>query len=321
MRMRRLAKVRQWDILEPNPWSGSVLSATRVDRDGYKVRDGFQVQHFNDGKPYVIRMRYDPADEPDSASVETPQIDIEPFLAGPFLVEAKPKAFHQVGVTHNPLALTGLHVEFSELRTNQDIERFSSRYGQLGYGFQVQSSSSAFGGASSTLYGESVRFWYHHIGIVRLFRRIWPLISDEREEELVPFVSRQIGVGFTEVAFDRFATPFSQPFGTASKYEIEDEPLSTIGYWTIDEYVNEQIQNATCLRMNAGDPNVYIIVSDLLGALYWHLARELAGSTPHIRLCQHCQSLIHDARVDAKYCSADCRQKAFQLKKKQGNQS
>lgn len=169
-----------------------------------------------------------------------------------------------------------------------------------------------------------------------MIRSLWPAICAEDEKALAPYITRSEVRPFSRKAYEDLATPFTEPHFTFPLGSIEDYPndeifryddyaddasLCDIAYEVTRQIVEAELREATVLSFLPGDPNFYIIVTDLLGAIYWHLARELSGAPQNYRLCQHCQSLIRDARTDAKYCSASCRQKAFQLKKKQEDQS
>lgn len=345
--VRKLRRVRDWDVLEPSPISGSFLCVIEVDSEGYEVADNLAAQLVvpkqlaeefweSHARPSLLRRVFDPVeDEPRTEEWSGYPYYGHDLYQGPFLVARRSNVVRKVCITHDPLALTGLHVEFAELKTHQDIERFASRYGTLGYGYRVgDSNQSRVDYDVKRMYGESVQFWLHHVGYVRLIRNLWPLIAEENDIALRPYITRSASRPFSRQAYAEFGGPLTVIHETFKLHDIgdtldqiyayedfDDGTPSEIGYHAIGNLIQYEIRQATRLSLMPGDPSFYIIVTDLLGAIYWHLSRELNGLSANVRLCHHCNTLIQDARVDAKYCSAACRQKAFQLKKKQDQKS
>lgn len=343
--MRKLRKVREWDALEPSPVSGSFLCVLEVDPQGYEVVDRYKPYvsdppkylapefHASHVWPRLFRTRFDP-DEYEPRTRDTGR-DFYPgwFLEGPFLVPKRSAAGRKVTIKHDPLALTGLHVEFGALKDREAIERFASRYGCLGYSYVLEATDA---GADATRKpdGESVQFWFHHISLIRLIRALWGFIEADNELALRPYITRSTARPFSRQAYADFGVHDTTPHTTFSLRDIGDSEddayaynednestLIELAYRTIAQIVQYELREATRLSVVPGDPEFYIIVTDLLGALYWHLSRELSGLGANVRLCHFCNTLMHDARVDAKYCSDACRQKAFQLKKKQDQNS
>lgn len=343
--MRKLRKVREWDALEPSPVSGSFLCVLEVDPQGYEVVDNMKpfvgeppkylAPEFHESHvwPHLIRLKFDPGEYEPRTREGGREFYPGLFLEGPFLVQRRNNVVRKVTVKHDPLALTGLHIEFSNLKTRDDIERFASRYGCLGYGYSLESNDSPTEKLQRP-YGESVSFWFHHVSLIRMIRKLWEFVEVENELALRPYITRSLSRPFSKQAYIDFGIPNTHPHDTfrwkdigdseddAFAYVEDDEStLVELAYITIAQIVQYELRAATRLSVVPGDPDFYIIVTDMLGALYWHLSRELSGIGANVRLCHFCHTLMHDARVDAKYCSAACRQKAFQLKKKSEDKS
>lgn len=337
MRMRRLRAARNvGPVCEPSPISGSILCTVYVDRAGYVLKDcdEFEVVETDAETPKTYRARQDPLTFPELWQEEEFE-NAELFLDGPFLVpqQTLPRRGH---TAHDPLAIEGLHVEFAEIRGPVDALRFANSYGLLGYAYALESTTMD-ATQSGLILGESLEFWMHHVGTVRMFRALWPLVATKDNVRLERYVNRFTEgdqPDFSSIAIEELANEFTLQTTSARVYgtfehgpvipepaKVDEAPAWQLAYDRIHLALNLELRASTRIHVQPPDPNPYVIVTDLLGAIYWQLAREMMGVVPRAQFCQHCHSLIKNARVDAKFCSTSCRQKAFQLKKKQGNQS
>lgn len=330
--MRKLKRVKAWhEVFGADGIDKSVICTVHLHKGGYEFLKGKYEVLTEGDDPVTYRVRHNPAEYPELVREE--HFDFASrFVGGPFLVPRKEPAKWGV-VSHDPLTLSGLHIEFASIRTAQDVIQFANRYGMLGYCYALK----VPGSESVAALGESLPFWLHHVGQVRLFRALWQLVEAVDNAKLDRYVNRSTepdSLIFTEEAYREFANEFtlrsqrtyfegtySSGLTFARPQPIDDSPASQLAHTGIVSTLNFEIQEATRVFVSPPDPGPYIAVTDLLGAIYWQLAGEMMGSNPVFKYCQHCQGVIHDARANAKYCSDTCRQKAFQLKKKQGNQS
>lgn len=338
MCMRQIRRVEEWpEAMAPSPITGSVQCTVFVDRHGYEFVEGLQVCEDDAETPIFMRTRHHPSRYPNLTEREPPPFAEDLFTDGPFLLPKKMGPGRRAGFAHDPLAVESLHIEFAGLRNPTDVSRFACKYGLLGYAYQLEADEDNPGLAlPSPPYGESFEFWMHHVGTVRLHRALWPMILAEENVKLDRYVDRDTSKesqNFTDAAYEEFANEFTLP--TTSEYfegsyssglnfqvpPMDDRPASQLAYDCLASDLNDQLRAATEVYVEPPDPNVYIVVTDLLGAIYWHLSREVTGSSSMVKFCHQCQGLIRDARADAKYCSNACRQKAYQAKKKSEDKS
>jgi len=229
--------------------------------------------------------------------------------------------------------MEGLHLEFAQIRTDEDALSFASTYGGLGH-YYVLVREGEDPHESQQLHAESIAFWHHHAGIVRFVRKVWELLERDDVDALRKLIDPldERGAYIADRAFTEIGGPKTRPvkglyiylhsivgdsktgFGAPDRFDAV-----FVARYTIQEIMNLQIQRSIDVYIQPGQMGFYLVVSDLLGAVYWHLAKEITGYPTNARFCEHCHSLIFEARADAKYCSADCRQKAFQQRRRNAN--
>ena len=254
--------------------------------------------------------------------------------AGPWLV---PRWQSEPPRRYRPLEVPGLHRKFATLTTQDTIQRFASKYGQLGR--QVTLCSSAQGGDEDICRGESLAYWRHHISWMDSLIHIWDLIQREKAGELAEYIRWDpptfryptVRVCFdlpTRVTEERWIVwPFTHFIGWAGPWASHDlvppELASVRGdrlepaRYAVCQLINARMANHVQPRLVPWAKGEIALYPDsLLSAMYALFALEVSGKERPPRLCVGCGKYYSPVHGRQQYCDERCRKRAFRQRQK-----
>ncbi len=230
--------------------------------------------------------------------------------SGPFLVV---EAWAGSGdLPYNPLDDKLLHRKFGDVQTMEDVMKFANTFGTLG--FSIHGPYILGDGRTFVGLGEPYRLWLHETTNVRTLLQVWQVLQEPWSPASLHALRDTLNLADHDFLNSRrgwelkrwLASPVLDSFPPGR----ENAPISLAdARLAFHEFINDELNSRILIKISPDENLYFLVVKNLLAAIYVSLANEVLGHTRPSRRCEYCTGYLDDrARSDAKFCSAACRQ-------------
>jgi hypothetical protein len=247
--------------------------------------------------------------------------------SGPFLVAR----FSELCRSYSPFRETGLFKSFAETDpTEEGILLFANKFGNLGEptfvipeklpDFPICASGGLATSPRELLEGVGFSFWNEQIGLMRQCLFLWDAIMRRRMADLRQVV-RWRGESVCIVVGNHSRWIASSRHHPERLSQMQRGDLYKPALYYVQEIVNEQLTKrevAPQLLWNRSKLQQFMFPRSLIGALWAQFCAAIDGDREY-QTCKECRKWFErgEVRVDAKFCSNACRQRAKRKRRSQ----
>lgn len=225
---------------------------------------------------------------------------------------------------YNPLEVDGLHRKFAGLKNDPNaIREFCQSFGFLGVNtwfiyleFDPEYLDEVY------VVGECLTDWYQQIGLARSIIGLYDSLKTGDQAE----ISKLIHASKYEVYFPEDVTYYNRK--AFSSLALSSEPLEISPNLSIQDAGKELlVQTVSKILQKTSSPwltlktspQLRLVPTSLIGAIYLLLADEILGKVSPYRRCAVCQTKFIPVKSQGKYCSSRCKQKAYRQRGSKAN--
>jgi hypothetical protein len=204
-----------------------------------------------------------------------------------------------------------LHRTFCDIIDNDDIVRFISRFGFLGFTY-IREVRKRDRMQIEVILVESIARWKQEVAVMQRLVNLWELVNNERLPLLGSLISRDDS-GIHILMGKRKSLVADSRSILARKWDLEGEqPLEAAQQYLAD-YINGKITGSVFPRvLPLYKKRIYLTPGNLLSAMWLMFLWEIIGEVrPH--KCPGCGEWYDPKRSTRKTCGDRCRKKMSRL--------
>jgi hypothetical protein len=243
---------------------------------------------------------------PLSIGQRSEEIDNKP----PYLIFKGNRKRYYPPLRRNPV----MHRTFCDIADNDDVVRFASRFGFLGFTY-FREGRKRDGAQTEMILVESVARWKQEVAMMKRLVNLWELVNTNSLSVIGSLISRDES-GIYILTGKRKSMVADSRSVLARKWDIEGEqPLEAARQYLTD-FINGKVMGSIFPRvLPLYKKKIYLTPVNLLSAMWLMFLWEVIGEVrPH--RCPGCGEWYDPKRSTRKTCGDRCRKKISRLKVK-----